>query len=223
MSLTLRKATSADVATLADIYFSAFTVDSISLLCFPRKNQAVYDWWFNMISEELSDSGANHLVVTTPTSANPSQEEIVAWALWISPSPTPASSISAPVTLPTWPAGCDILLANHFFSNLIQSRKRIMNPRPYWYLEIIATRPDCQGKGAAGKLLRWGLERADQQGVEAYLEASPAGKPIYEHFGFKEVERLVVDLDGRDPCGTGEKEFVEVMMVRPAKNSEKLR
>ena len=92
-----------------------------------------------------------------------------------------------------------------------------MDPRPYWYLEIIATRPDWQGKGAAGKLLRWGLERADQQGVEVYLEASPDGKPIYEHFGFEEVERLVVDLDGRDPCGTGEEEFVEVMMVRPAR------
>jgi len=218
MSLTLRKASVADVASMADIYFSAFTIDAISLLCFPRSNQAVYDWWFNMITEELSDPQANHLVITAPSTTNPSQEEVIAWALWNAPSPTPPSASTATTTdLPTWPAGCDVVLANHFFGNLVQRRKRIMDPRPYWYLEIIATRPDWQGKGAAGKLLRWGLERADQQGVEVYLEASPDGKPIYEHFGFEEVERLVVDLDGRDPCGTGEEEFVEVMMVRPAR------
>jgi len=89
--------------------------------------------------------------------------------------------------------------------------------RKHWYLELIATRPEWQGKGAAGKLIRWGLERADEEGTECYLEASPDGKPVYERFGWRERERLVVDLEGRDPCGTGEKEFVEVMMVRDAK------
>lgn len=53
-------------------------------------------------------------------------------------------------------------------------------------------------------LMRWGLEKADYDEVEAYLEASPGGKPIYAHFGFREVERLVV-LEGR---------FVECMMMR---------
>jgi len=45
------------------------------------------------------------------------------------------------------------------------------------------------------------------------LEASPDGKPIYEHYGFEEVERLVVSLEGKG--NTGEKEFVECFMVRP--------
>lgn len=96
-----------------------------------------------------------------------------------------------------------------------------MGERKHWYLELVGTRPEWQGKGAAGMLLRWGLERADADGVEAYLEASPKGRPIYEKFGFSEVERLVVDLEaigeGKD-VGDGEKEFVEVFMVRPAKS-----
>jgi hypothetical protein len=58
------------------------------------------------------------------------------------------------------------------------------------------------------------LERADREGTESYLEASPDGKPIYEHFGFEEVERLVVDLVGKKGIPE-EREFVEVMMVRP--------
>lgn len=69
---------------------------------------------------------------------------------------------------------------------------------------MLATRLEYAGKEAAVRLIWWGLRKADEEAVEVYLEASPDGKPIYEHFGFVEVRRLVV-LEGR---------FVEVMMVR---------
>lgn len=85
-----------------------------------------------------------------------------------------------------------------------------MGERGHWYLEIIATRPERQGKGAAGKLMRWGLERADEEKVESYLEASPVGKEVYEYFGFEEKGRLVVIVDEKG-------DFVECMMVRPRK------
>jgi GNAT superfamily N-acetyltransferase len=90
-----------------------------------------------------------------------------------------------------------------------------MRGRKHWYLEVVATRPEEQGKGAAGMLLRWGMQRADEERTEVYLEASPEGKPIYEHYGFKEVERLIVSLEGKEGVG-GEKEFVECFMVRLA-------
>ncbi len=89
-----------------------------------------------------------------------------------------------------------------------------MKGRTHWYLEFLATRPGEQGKGAAGKLLKWGLQKADEDGTEAYLEASPDGKPIYEHYGFEEVERLVVSLEGKEGVND-EKEFIECFMVRP--------
>lgn len=90
-----------------------------------------------------------------------------------------------------------------------------MRGRRHWYLEFVATRPEEQGKGAAGMLLKWGLKKADEEGTEAYLEASPDGKPIYEHYGFQEVERLVVPLDGKEAVVGEEKEFAECFMVRP--------
>jgi GNAT superfamily N-acetyltransferase len=77
---------------------------------------------------------------------------------------------------------------------LVRRHAEIMEGRKHWYLNLVATRPEYQGKGAAGKLLRWGIQRADEDGTETYLEASPDGKPIYEHLGFKEVDRLVADL-----------------------------
>ena len=203
MPLTLRKATSKDAKALTDIYFSAFSIDAISLLVFPRNEPASWKFWHDSVIEEIEDPTAHFIcIVDTDSPAH----TIAAYAKWNSP--------SAPVTadLPEWPAGSDHEIANHFFGNLIRRHAEIMDGRKHWYLEVINTRPEYQGKGAAGQLLRWGLARADEEGTETYLEASPDGKPIYEHFGFKEVDRLVVELKKEV---LGEKEFIECFMVRP--------
>lgn len=211
MPLTLRPATIEDADQLTDIYFSAFQHDAISLLVFPRNTSHPRDWWYASIVDEINDPHAHFLCITDPSSETP--EKILSYCKWNSP--------SAPVetNLPSWPEGADVEIANHFFGNLVRRHERIMRGRKHWYLELVATRPEAQGKGAAGMLLRWGIQKADEEGTETYLEASPDGKPIYEHFGFEEVERLVVSLEGKGE--TGESEFVECFMVRPA--TEKVR
>jgi GNAT superfamily N-acetyltransferase len=52
---------------------------------------------------------------------------------------------------------------------------------------MLGVHPSYQGRGLASKLLKWGLDRADAEGVEAYLSSSPEGKPVYEKYGFKSV------------------------------------
>lgn len=42
-------------------------------------------------------------------------------------------------------------------------------------------------------LLKWGLDRADKDGLPVFLSASPAGKPIYEKRGFRVVRMEEVD------------------------------
>ena len=69
--------------------------------------------------------------------------------------------------------------------------------------------PEHHGKGAAGKLIRWGLEQADERGLEAYLEASPLARPVYEHFGFKAV----------DEFRPSKVDHVETFMLRPARKA----
>jgi GNAT superfamily N-acetyltransferase len=57
---------------------------------------------------------------------------------------------------------------------------------PHWYLKSIGIDPSCQGRGAAGLLLRSRLESCDRDGQPAYLEASkPEGVPLYARFGFR--------------------------------------
>ncbi|KAF9732060.1 acetyltransferase [Paraphaeosphaeria minitans] len=48
----------------------------------------------------------------------------------------------------------------------------------------MVTHPEHRGKGAAGMLIRWGIEQADKGGVPAYLEAGIMGRPIHKGYGF---------------------------------------
>ncbi|KUJ19891.1 acyl-CoA N-acyltransferase [Mollisia scopiformis] len=207
MPLLLRKATASDASALAQIYLSAFSVDAISLLVFPR-NKSSFDFWHDSILEELDDPHAHLLCVYDSSSPD---QKIVALAKWNGP------DALIQTDLPEWPEGADQKIANHFFGNLFGRHETIMRGRKHWYLELLATLPEYQGKGAAGQLLRWGIEKSDEDGTETYLEASPDGLPIYQHFGFEEEDRLVVELDGKGEGPLSEKEFIEVFMVRPAK------
>lgn len=60
-------------------------------------------------------------------------------------------------------------------------------------------------------LVRWGTEQADRDGLPAYLEASPAGRPLYERLGFKEVERREFELSKYG----GEGSEISTVMIRP--------
>ena len=41
------------------------------------------------------------------------------------------------------------------------------------------------------------VERADRAGEAVFLEASPAGAPIYRKYGFEEIYKFMVDLRGK--------------------------
>jgi GNAT superfamily N-acetyltransferase len=69
---------------------------------------------------------------------------------------------------------------------------------------MLGVHDSYQGKGLGSKLLKWGLARADAEGLEVYLSASPAGKPLYEKNGFQ-----VVDTFSPFPG------YVQVAMLRP--------
>jgi ribosomal protein S18 acetylase RimI-like enzyme len=62
-------------------------------------------------------------------------------------------------------------------------------PDDVWYLDAIGVDPARQGEGIGGALIRFGLERANAEGVSAFLEtANPRNVGYYERFGFRVVE-----------------------------------
>lgn len=56
---------------------------------------------------------------------------------------------------------------------------------PFWYLHFAGTHPSFQGHGFGGAAIRAGLERADEDGLPAYLEtADEKNVALYQSFGF---------------------------------------
>jgi len=69
---------------------------------------------------------------------------------------------------------------------------------PHWYLPALGVRPQRQGQGLGSRLMFPLLQRCDQQGLPAYLEASsPRNRALYERHGFEVTEEL--ELPGNGP------------------------
>ncbi|TIA16131.1 hypothetical protein D6C80_04762 [Aureobasidium pullulans] len=66
--------------------------------------------------------------------------------------------------------------------------------RPHAHLAYLATLPQHRKRGAAHMLLERGTKKADEAGLDMYLQASPEGARLYKKFGFKEKQYEDVDL-----------------------------
>lgn len=59
-------------------------------------------------------------------------------------------------------------------------------PEPHWYLPLLGVDPSLQGKGAGSALLRPILNRADKEGLPAFLWTAKARNvPFYQRHGFQ--------------------------------------
>ncbi|KXJ89995.1 acyl-CoA N-acyltransferase [Microdochium bolleyi] len=250
--LTVKTLLPADIPRCVDIYLSAFAGNAHSLACFPRENPSVRRWWEDMLREEMTDPEAVFLKVEAclhhpgaaaaadecekKTRKGDKREDIIAFAKWNRPKAIAEAAdeehdASAAVLLPAWPAGTDARLCEKTFGEWARAHRRLMGSRRrHWYLEMLATDPAHQGRGAGSLLLRHGCERADGDGVEAYLEASPEAVRMYERFGFREVDRHEVyvasgNVKREKVVGNGTRVgveeddgevYVNVYMIRPA-------
>ncbi|CAD0112065.1 unnamed protein product [Aureobasidium uvarum] len=70
------------------------------------------------------------------------------------------------------------------------SKREILAGKRHALLKVLATLPAAQRKGAGAAGLIWGLQRADELSMPAYLEASGMGRPLYGKHGFKEVSTI---------------------------------
>ncbi|KAK7717320.1 hypothetical protein SLS64_002810 [Diaporthe eres] len=103
----------------------------------------------------------------------------------------PHSSSSAALDIPR---GADPELCRGFFDGLSQMSSKWMG-QDMLGLSLISTSTKYFKRGAAKALIVTMLKIADAEGVKTYLEATPAGKPIYEKLGFREVDSLEFNLD----------------------------
>lgn len=76
----------------------------------------------------------------------------------------------------------------------------------FWYLHYVGVRPEHQGKGHGGRIIRAQTAVADREGLPCWLEtATPDNVPLYERLGF--VTQVEWDVAGGGPHFWG--------MIRP--------
>ncbi|KAK0727700.1 acyl-CoA N-acyltransferase [Lasiosphaeria miniovina] len=209
LQLQLRPARASDIADMVASIFSSFATNAIHTRLFPASLAASQDFWRAFAADAVDDLRAHCIVAEDLTAASPSA--FVGFALWRPPADTTKEEEEKedpPFDWTAWPV--DSELAAAFFGALADRHAALMGARPHWYLEFACVTPALQRRGAGAALVRWGVDRADADGVEAYLDATPDGTRLYERFGFCTAE--VVEFMGG--------EYRQCFMPRPKRETE---
>ncbi|RMX77828.1 hypothetical protein D0869_09574 [Hortaea werneckii] len=204
MPLQLQPLQPSDIPSCIQIYFHSFQ-NPHSLACWPRI-PSVRQWWEDIFSREMASEPGSHWFKTVDVASG----EMVGFVKWQEPR---WDGVEVEIGLPEWPAEADRRVCDETFGEWGRRRRELMGGRGHWYLEIIATHPQYQGRGAGSMMINWGLERADQDNVEAYLEASPEAVSLYEKLGFENVASTDTWIQNERVKGEW---YRNLFMIRPA-------
>ncbi|KAJ5124940.1 uncharacterized protein N7515_008765 [Penicillium bovifimosum] len=184
MSLEIHPADPTDASALTELFYAAFT-GPFNERMFPRAPD-VTEWWEKNFHDSIAGSiaGTSNEVNLKVTSGS----TIVAFARWKVPGADQDRHEEVEVN---WAPSCDKELCERFFSGMESQHRVLLGGRRHYYLDMLGVHPSQKGRGLGSKLLKWGLERADAEGLEVYLSASPEGRPMYEKYGFRVVDVLV--------------------------------
>jgi GNAT superfamily N-acetyltransferase len=111
-------------------------------------------------------------------------------AMWLAPDPPPPPEDILPAR-ESW----------HLFTAEVTERFSALGAvmdaahpgAPHWYLNVLATLPEEQGRGLGARIVRPVLDFCDREGVPAYLESSNARNlPFYFRLGWVQTGEIVV-------------------------------
>ena len=178
-------ARAADYQAISECLGRAFHDDPLAEFFFPdeaRRPRRVAAF-IHVVMQELAKH--SRFVTTDP---------IHGAALWQAPSPPKASLVGnlRMASRMLWVAGS----AFGRIASMGDATQPHHPHEPHWYLAVLGTEPDAQGRGIGSELLRGTLEECDRTGTLAYLESSKeTNLPFYERHGFR------VDADFCPPGG----------------------
>ncbi len=176
----VRNATEAELPRLAETLASAFSEDPIFTFMTPERNRV----------ERLRRFFALQLRFTFHHGAVFTSDDLVCAAIWLPPEqwklPTGQIARMMPTMIRSFGSRLPRVLGG-----LSTIEKRHPKDPPHWYLEFLGTHRDRQRTGVGSRVISVMLDRCDQEGLPAYLEASsPENVPFYRRHGFEVREEV---------------------------------
>ncbi|MCJ1284485.1 hypothetical protein MMC26_003817 [Xylographa opegraphella] len=147
------------------------------------RNAMIQNQW----DQHMTEPGGHWLKVVDPETG------IVAGAaLWHIYETDPFTGAQEPLDAVWWPEGDQRKLVNMLFEQFYGPRRTIMR-RPCLLLENCFVRPGYRRRGVGNMLVQWGTKKADEMHVEAFVEATDDGRPLYARHGFHYTNPIVLD------------------------------
>ncbi|KAI9740151.1 MAG: hypothetical protein M1834_004729 [Cirrosporium novae-zelandiae] len=92
------------------------------------------------------------------------------------------------------PKGVNRELADAISGRRLLQRPRLLGEKPFYALKELYVLPEYQCKGIGGSLVARFVEKANELGLRAYIESTENGRALYLRHGFREVDRVTIDL-----------------------------
>ncbi|RHZ61797.1 putative GNAT family acetyltransferase [Aspergillus thermomutatus] len=112
--------------------------------------------------------------------------KIAAAAKWYFYRENPYAKQEGPIVAEWFPEGLTREFATEAVRQFEHPREQ-MARRPHAFLHIAFALPEYRGQGLGHLFMRWGVGKADAMGLEAWLDASEFGEPLYKKYGFRKV------------------------------------
>ena len=168
MTPAYRRATATDLTAVKTTFTRSFWGDPVMRWLFPDDDEfstttQLDDFFRRLLALE-------HGLVT---------HDVVSFSLWIPPG-RPEVDIEPRDTVPP---------SEELIEKFVALGAAIEENTPaeeHWYLQMIGTHPDWQGRGIGSMLIREGLSWASQDGLGVYLETETVENvAYYRHLGFE--------------------------------------
>jgi ribosomal protein S18 acetylase RimI-like enzyme len=187
MGVPVRRATRADIPTLASVLARAFARDPFySYLAgdAPERNLRMRLGWTAILRH--ASAGLRETWTT---------EDITGVAIWIPPGRRPSSLVDSLRMVPAlarltgWRRLREVAAAMEH----LETRRHELVTTQHWYLSALGVEPDRQREGIGSALLTSVLARAGADGTPAYLETATAHNVLlYERHGFEVVDEVIL-------------------------------
>lgn len=195
---SVEQCTAEDIPELANILSASFMhVQPIIDLLFPEHDTTGRQLTLDRLQAWFASSGerTNFLKATI-------DNKIIGWGIWTYMTTSDATSTDLTTIQDVaagWPDEKDQRFAKELWACYPVPRRAAVEAageNGLWALEMCCVHPSHERKGAGSAIVNWGADKASEMGVDAVIEATRIGGPMYRKCGFEvEIERIEFEVD----------------------------